>query len=380
MLIEQAIQEFMLSRGGLRPKTQKEYRKHLELFQHSFPKLPEKPQPIQLWLNSLKRERGIQGEPLTPETIHARFRTLRAFYRQIQLWHPDIVNPMPQVRPPRLMPKAMRTFADEELYQLFSLPLSPRELALTTLLLDVGPRAQECVNLTWEDIIPGYVRLKGKTGERVVPISDITYRRLIALKAEDGSSQHIFRGKRGPLTYEGIYKLVRRLCRQAGVTGQRCAPHTFRHTFGTNYAAAEGCDPKVLQDIMGHCDFKTTLRYIQNNPRRMARNHQRCTPLKMLGGAAQGSFFDANLVIKEAESILNAKKWDPIGVPAEAEKEAEAILDARKGNPVGTGVTPAEKKAEPSNAGVGVTAATNKAGDGASKWGVTPLLPGLSEL
>jgi len=305
MLTKQAVQEFMISRGGLRPKTRVEYRKHLELFQASFPNLPDTPQPIQLWLNR------FQG--LAPETVHARFRTVRAFYKQIQLWHPDIPNPMSLVRPPRLQPKVMRTFADSELYRLFSLPLSPRELALLTLLLDVGPRADECANLAWEDVLPGFVVLKGKTGERTVPISDSTHRRLEALRPENGTGyRHVFLGKRGPLTYEGVYKLVRHLCNQAGITGRRCSPHTFRHTFGTNYAAAEGCDPKVLQDIMGHRDFKTTLRYIQNNPRRMAVNHQRCTPLKMLANVGQGSLFshdlDTNQVIKEAEEIIASKR------------------------------------------------------------------------
>ena len=302
MLIEQAIQEFSISRGGLRPKTQREYRKHLALFHHSFPHLlPETPQPIQVWLNS------FQG--LAPETVHARFRTIRAMYRQIKQWHPKVTNPMPLVRPPQLQPKAMRTFADEELYKLFSLSLSPRDRALVTLLLDIGLRAGECANLTWEDVIPGYVVLKGKTGERTVPISETTYRRLEALKVTAGGDHnHVFLGKRGPLSYEGIYKLVRHLCHQAGINGRRCSPHTFRHTFGSVYAASDGCDPKVLQDIMGHRDFKTTLRYIQNNPIRMARNHQRCTPLKMLASAAQGSLFDTSQALKEAEAILKEAK------------------------------------------------------------------------
>lgn len=304
MLTEQAIQEFMISRGGLRPKSQREYRKHLALFQRSFPELPETPQPIQVWLNSLKRQRGKQDQELAVETILGRFCTLRAFYKQIHLYHCDIPNPMPLVRPPKLQQKAMRTFTDEELYRLFSLPLSPRDCALVTLLLDVGPRADECANLTWENVMPGYVVLRGKTGKRMVPVSEITYRRIEVLRNGASGNQYVFLGKRGPLGYMGIYKLVRHLCHQAGINGRRCSPHTFRHTFGTNYAAAEGCDPKVLQDILGHKDFKTTLRYIQNNPRRMAQNHQRCTPLKILASAAQESFWDTGQAIKEAEEIL----------------------------------------------------------------------------
>lgn len=309
-----AIQEFMISRGGLRPKTRKEYRKHLSLFERCFPDLPEIPQPVQSWLNSLKREKGDPVQALAPETVHARFRTLRAFYKQIRLWHPEVPNPMPLVRAPSVQPKAMRIFAEQEVYRLFSRPLSPRDRALLNLLYDVGPRAGECANLTWDDVIPGYVTLRGKTGERIVPVSETTTRLLEVLRpaSNNGSGQgHVFLGKRGPLTYEGIYKLVKSLCHQAGLTGKRCSPHTFRHTFGTNYAAAESCDPSVLQDIMGHRDFKTTLRYIHNNPLRMARNHQRCTPLKDLASIAQGSLFDS-LPVRQAEEILTKKGGEDV--------------------------------------------------------------------
>jgi len=299
MLTEKAIEEFMTSRGGLRPMTQQEYRKHLAQFQKVFPRLPKNPQPIQSWLNSFSG--------LAPETIHSRFRTIRTFYRQIHLWRPNIPNPMPLVRPPILHPKAMRTFADSELHRLFNRPLSSQDQALLTLLLDTGPRATECANLVWNDVSPGFVVLRGKTGERIVPVSETTYRLLLALKPTlppAAGDRHVFMGKRGPLSYQGIYRRVRRLCNQAGITGRRCSPHTFRHTFGTDYAAADGCDPKVLQDILGHRDFKTTLRYIQNNPRRMAVNHSRCTPLKGLAAAAQGNLFREDSVISEAEAIV----------------------------------------------------------------------------
>lgn len=302
MLTSQAVAEFLASRRGLRPRTRGEYQNHLALFQRAFPDLPETPEPIQSWLNTFK---------LAPETINARFSTIRAFYKMIHLRYPKIGNPLGQVRPPRILPKSMRTFSDTELYRLFSLPLHPREHALLTLLLDVGPRAGECANLTFEDVIPGYVVLRGKTGARTVPISESTHRLLLALRNGGGAEEHVFVGERGPLSYQGIYKLVRHLCQRAGIVGRRCSPHSWRHTFATEYAAAESCDPSVLQEILGHRDFKTTLRYIQNNPIRMARNHQRCSPLRALGGAVQGFLFtdsDSSQALKEAERILDKKE------------------------------------------------------------------------
>ena len=306
MLTKDAVQEFMTSRGGLRPKTQRGYRNHLIHFQRSFPDLPTAPQPIQSWLNSLQRQRGKQE--LAPETIHARFRTIRAFYSQTHLWHPKVPNPMPLVRPPRLFPKVMRTFTEEELYRIFTLPLLLSDRAMATLLLDTGIRAQECC-LTWDNVRPDYIIVNGKTGERDVPISENTSRLLQTLKAQSGHNHYVFQGKRGPLTSQGIYKVIRRICRQANMEGKRSSPLTFRHTFGTEYAASGSCDPKSLQNIMGHSDFKTTLRYIQNNRKRNIENHRLCTPLRLVAAAAQRSFFDTDKeqAIKEAEAILERK-------------------------------------------------------------------------
>ena len=307
MKTQAAIQELLISRGGLRPKTQKEYRNHLAQFQRSFPDLPTTPQPIQSWLNNLQRQRGKPDQELAPETVHSRFRTLRAFYKQVHLWHPKIRNPMPMVRPPKLHQKVMRTFTEEELYQIFTLPLPLSDRAMVTLFLDTGIRAQECC-LAWDDVRPDYIIVNGKTGERDVPIHETTSRLLQSLKAQSDHNHYVFQGKRGPLTSQGIYKVIRRICRQANIDGRRSSPLTFRHTFGTEYAASGSCDPKALQDIMGHKDFKTTLRYIHNNRKRNIENHQLCTPLRLISAAAQGSFFDKDQAIKEAEEIIAGRE------------------------------------------------------------------------
>jgi integrase len=61
----------------------------------------------------------------------------------------------------------MRKFADEELFSLFKMLLSFRYHALVTLLLDVGRRADECANLTWENVIPGFAVLRGMYGYKL---------------------------------------------------------------------------------------------------------------------------------------------------------------------------------------------------------------------
>jgi len=316
MLTREALDEFMLSRAGVRPTTQRWYRMHLRPFEEDFPELPDTPQAIQAWL-------ACHGG--SPDTVHGAFRAVRALYNQICRWHPDVINPMTLVRAPRQQQKAVRTFNQRELYHLFLQPLSPRDRALLSLLLDTGLRARECARLTWEDVDADGIIVNGKSGERWVPISETTYRLLCTLKvgADQDMQQHVFQGKRGPLGYEGIYKAVHKQLTAAGIKGKRCSPHTFRHTFGTTYAASDHCDPQVLQKIMGHRDFKTTLRYIHSNRSRMSQNHQQCSPLKALDAVAQGSFF-AQSALQEVEEIISVRRSPryPVGRegPAEAWK------------------------------------------------------------
>ena len=63
----------------------------------------------------------------------------------------------------------------------------------------------------------------------------------------------------GGLTRQGLYKIVQRYARDAGLEG-RMSPHTLRHTFATHLLAG-GCDLRSLQEMLGHADIATTQMY-----------------------------------------------------------------------------------------------------------------------
>ena len=66
-----------------------------------------------------------------------------------------------------------------------------------------------------------------------------------------------FRG--GPLTRQGLYKIVRRHAASVGLA-DRMSPHTLRHTFATHLLAG-GCDLRSVQEMLGHADVATTQLY-----------------------------------------------------------------------------------------------------------------------
>jgi integrase/recombinase XerD len=119
------------------------------------------------------------------------------------------------------------------------------------------------------DLEEGLLRARGKgSKERIVPVGQgalaavrVYLRRgrpkLVARKPSESHLFVNFRG--GPLTRQGLYKIVRRHAQSAGLA-DRMSPHTLRHTFATHLLAG-GCDLRSVQEMLGHADVSTTQLY-----------------------------------------------------------------------------------------------------------------------
>jgi integrase/recombinase XerD len=71
----------------------------------------------------------------------------------------------------------------------------------------------------------------------------------------------------GGLTRQGLYKIVQRHARAAGLDN-KMSPHTLRHTFATHLLAG-GCDLRSLQEMLGHADIATTQVYTHMSAERL---------------------------------------------------------------------------------------------------------------
>jgi integrase/recombinase XerD len=131
-------------------------------------------------------------------------------------------------------------------------------------------RASEAISIELRniDLDAGILRTRGKgSKERIVPIGS---------KAIDALRAYLERGRPklvglrdeprvfvnvrgGGLSRQGLYKIVQRHARSAGLDG-RMSPHTLRHTFATHLLAG-GCDLRSLQEMLGHADIGTTQVY-----------------------------------------------------------------------------------------------------------------------
>ena len=132
-----------------------------------------------------------------------------------------------------------------------------------------GLRASETIGLELSevDLRRGFLRAHGKgVKERLVPLGSKAVAAITAylrvrpqlVGAHPEAKLFVnFRG--GPLTRQGLYKIVQKHARAAGLEG-KMSPHTLRHSFATHLLAG-GCDLRAVQEMLGHADVSTTQMY-----------------------------------------------------------------------------------------------------------------------
>ena len=232
----------------------------------------------------------------SPATIHRKAACLRSFYRHLRREGILDSDPTASVSAPRRGRKLPQVLTRGEVDRLLSRPrgtepVALRDRALLELMYACGLRASEAISLEVGDVDleEQVVRARGKgSKERLVPIGQSALR-AVGAYLERGRTQlvhrapgepHLFVNFRGgPLTRQGLYKIVRRHAAAAGLA-DRMSPHTLRHTFATHLLAG-GCDLRSVQEMLGHADVATTQLYTHLSSERLKdvyfRAHPRAT-------------------------------------------------------------------------------------------------------
>jgi integrase/recombinase XerC len=211
----------------------------------------------------------LHGRRLEPASIARQLAALRSWCRFLVRRGVLRRNVARDVRSPRL-PRRLVSFLpiDETVTLVSTSPAADRwrarDLAILELLYASGLRVSELVGLDVADVDrrERTVRVLGKgRKERVVPFgekADTALARYLAPRG--GEAGPLFLNARGGrLGVRGVYTVVRRAARAAGIT-RRVSPHTLRHTFATHLLDA-GADLRAIQEFLGHSRLSTTERY-----------------------------------------------------------------------------------------------------------------------
>jgi integrase/recombinase XerD len=233
--------------------------------------------------------------PVAAATLQRKTACLRSFYRHLRREGLIEHDPTAELRGPPRTQRLPRVLTREEVAKLLSDPKGTepsmlRDRALLEVMYACGLRASETIGLQASDVDldEGMLRARGKgSKERVVPIGR---QAVAALRAYEQRGRPTLVGYKvetqlfvnhrgGPLTRQGLYKIVQGHARGAGLE-QKMSPHTLRHSFATHLLAG-GCDLRSLQEMLGHADLATTQVYTHLSAERLKdvyfRAHPRAT-------------------------------------------------------------------------------------------------------
>jgi integrase/recombinase XerD len=218
---------------------------------------------------------GNGKAPCSAATVSRKAACLRSFYRHLR--REEIVDddPTAELAAPRRGRKLPNVLSMSEVQHLLAQPRGDeptaiRDRALLELMYASGLRASETIGLEVGDIDlkNGTLRARGKgSKERLVPVGGKAATALSAylrgarpkLLSSAGENRLFVNFRGGPLTRQGLYKIVQRHARSAGLA-DRMSPHTLRHSFATHLLAG-GCDLRSVQEMLGHADVSTTQMY-----------------------------------------------------------------------------------------------------------------------
>ncbi len=226
------------------------------------------------WLDELAA--GREGRPpAAPTTLQRKVACLRSFYRHLRREERVDHDPTSELHPPRRAARLPKVLTRDEVAHLLAQPRGEdaaalRDRALLETMYACGLRASEAVGLGLAelDLEAGMLRTRGKGAkERMVPVGGRARAALAAWLERgrpalvgDQDEARVFVNRRGGgLTRQGLYKIVQRHARTAGLE-MRMSPHTLRHSFATHLLAG-GCDLRSLQEMLGHADIATTQVY-----------------------------------------------------------------------------------------------------------------------
>jgi integrase/recombinase XerD len=216
----------------------------------------------------------LSSSGFSPVSVRRKLSSIRGFFRYLQSSDRRDDNPAELLHSPKQPMRLPHAVSVDTVAALIDVwkgdsPLSIRNRAMLELAYGAGLRESEITGITVSRIYleEALVRPFGKGArERIVPIGGPAVRwlskyidtvRPILKGRKPGSTPILFLTYRGnPLSRMAVWNIVKKSARMAGIT-EHIHPHALRHSFATHLLQG-GADLRVVQELLGHADIKTT--------------------------------------------------------------------------------------------------------------------------
>lgn len=204
--------------------------------------------------------------------------TIKSFFNYLVSEGKVKSNSASQVKMPKVQRKEPSYLTEQEYRRLLRVVknnatryFKQRDMAIVTMLLGMGLRLSELVQLSVGDVNfeEGNVKVTRKGNqERILPANDgvmITLQRYLKTRKQMNADDPLFLSKRNQRIDSGsVWHLVKKYLKQAQIEKDKLSPHTLRHTFATTLLK-QGENILTIKELLSHRNLRTTERYLHIN-------------------------------------------------------------------------------------------------------------------
>ncbi|RYZ23636.1 MAG: integrase [Chitinophagaceae bacterium] len=202
----------------------------------------------------------LQEKRYTEAHLHTAVNALKFYYEKVEGREKEFYN-LPRPKKVLALPDVL---AEEEVVSLIAATPNLKHRALLMTAYSAGLRVSELVHLKLVDIDSKRMlihvrRGKGKK-DRYVGLSQKLLEVLRQYFVQYRPRDYLFEGERGgPYSARSAQEVLQAAKRAAGIE-KRGSIHMLRHSYATHLLEG-GTDIRYIQDLLGHFDLKTTVRY-----------------------------------------------------------------------------------------------------------------------
>ena len=201
---------------------------------------------------------AVRQETRAAKTVHTEYGNLRTFFAWAEEEREISSSPLAKMKPPHVPDQPTDVLTEEQLLALLAACNQTdfdgrRDTAIIRLMFDAGMRLSECANLELGDVDldEGVAMVLGKGSRiRACPFGHKTTQaidRYLRMRPRHrlAFSDRLWLGRRGEMQATGIYQMIRRRAREAGLPPVH--PHALRHTWAHQWLREGGQESDLMR-------------------------------------------------------------------------------------------------------------------------------------